>query len=70
MALVEDDAVTKTQDLLKVARRVVAHDVSTDLADLLDNETAATSGTYSGGPAVRTSVADRGMSVLAGSGLR
>ena len=46
MALVEDDAVTKTQDLLKVARRVVAHDVSTDLADLLDNEAAATSGTY------------------------
>jgi uncharacterized membrane protein len=44
VALVDDDAVAKAQELLKVvdARRVVVHDVSTDLADMLDQEAAAT----------------------------
>ena len=44
VALVDDDAVDKAQELLKVvdADRVVVHDVSTDLADVLDQEAAAT----------------------------
>jgi uncharacterized membrane protein len=43
VALVEDDGVAKAQELLKVvdAKRVVVNDVSTDLADLLDQEAAA-----------------------------
>ena len=43
VALVDDDAVDKAQELLKVvdADRVVVHDVSTDLADVLDQEAAA-----------------------------
>jgi len=43
VALVEDDGVAKAEELLKVvdARRVVANDVSTDLADLLDREAEA-----------------------------
>jgi uncharacterized membrane protein len=46
VALVDDDTVAKAQELLKVveARRVVVNDVSTDLADLLDTEAAATTG--------------------------
>jgi uncharacterized membrane protein len=46
VALVGDDGVAKAQELLKVvdARRVVTNDVSTDLADLLDNEAAAVAG--------------------------
>lgn len=43
VALVEDDGVAKAEELLKVvdARRVVANDVSIDLADLLDREAEA-----------------------------
>ena len=43
VALVDDDGVAKAQELLKVveARRVVVHDVSADLADLLDAEAPA-----------------------------
>jgi uncharacterized membrane protein len=43
VALVEDDQVDKAKKLLEVvdAQRVVAHDVSTDLADLLDQEAGA-----------------------------
>jgi uncharacterized membrane protein len=43
VALVADDGVEKSQELLKVvdARRVVVNDVSTDLADLLDREAEA-----------------------------
>jgi uncharacterized membrane protein len=43
VALVDDEAVEKAQELLKVvdADRVVVHDVSTDLADVLDQEAAA-----------------------------
>jgi uncharacterized membrane protein len=43
VALLDDDAVDKAQELLKVvdADRVVVHDVSTDLADVLDQEAAA-----------------------------
>jgi uncharacterized membrane protein len=46
VALIGDDGVAKAQELLKVvdARRVVTNDVSTDLADLLDNEAAAVAG--------------------------
>jgi uncharacterized membrane protein len=45
VALVEDDQVEKAKKLLEVvdAQRVVAHDVSADLADLLDQEAAAAS---------------------------
>jgi uncharacterized membrane protein len=44
VALVDDDGVGKAQELLKVvdAQRVVVHDVSVDLADMLDTEAAAT----------------------------
>jgi uncharacterized membrane protein len=44
VALVDDDAVAKAQELLKVAdaQRVVVNDVSSDLADLLDKEAATT----------------------------
>jgi uncharacterized membrane protein len=44
VALVEDDQVDKAKKLLEVveAQRVVTHDVSADLADLLDQEAAAT----------------------------
>jgi uncharacterized membrane protein len=43
VVLVDDDAVDKAQELLKVvdAERVVVHDVSADLADVLDQEAAA-----------------------------
>lgn len=43
VALVEDDQVDKAKKLLEVveAQKVVTHDVSTDLADLLDQEAAA-----------------------------
>jgi len=43
VALVADDGVEKSEELLKVvdARRVVVNDVSTDLADLLDKEAEA-----------------------------
>jgi uncharacterized membrane protein len=43
VALVDDEAVDKAQELLKVvdSDRVVVHDVSTDLADVLDQEAAA-----------------------------
>jgi uncharacterized membrane protein len=46
VALVDDDGVAKAQDLLKVldAKRVVVNDVSADLADVLDQEAAATTG--------------------------
>ena len=46
VALVDDDGIGKAQELLKVveARRVVVNDVSTDLADLLDTEAAAATG--------------------------
>jgi uncharacterized membrane protein len=46
VVLVDDDDVAKAQELLKVvdAKRVVVNDVSTDLADLLDQEAAATTG--------------------------
>ena len=46
VALVDDDGVAKARELLNVveARRVVVNDVSTDLADLLDQEAAATTG--------------------------
>jgi uncharacterized membrane protein len=46
VAVVDDDAVAKAEELLKVveARRVVVNDVSTDLADLLDTEAAAAAG--------------------------
>jgi uncharacterized membrane protein len=48
VALVEDDQVDKAKKLLEVvdAQKVVVHDVSTDLATLLDQE-AATAGTTS-----------------------
>ena len=41
VALVDDDGVTKVQELLKVveAQRVVVNDVTADLADILDAET-------------------------------
>lgn len=44
VALVEDDQVDRAKKLLEVvdAQRVVTHDVSADLADLLDQEAAAT----------------------------
>ena len=44
VALVQDEQVDKAKTLLEVldAQRVVAHDVSADLADLLDEEAAAT----------------------------
>jgi len=44
VALVEDDQVDKAKELLKVvdAQRIVVHDVSTDLADLLDQEASVT----------------------------
>jgi uncharacterized membrane protein len=44
VALVQDDQIEKAKKLLEVveAQRVVAHDVSTDLADVLDQEAAAT----------------------------
>jgi uncharacterized membrane protein len=43
VALVEDDQVDKAKKLLEVvdAQRIVVHDVSTDLADMLDQEAAA-----------------------------
>jgi len=43
VALIEDDQVDKAKKLLEVvdAERIVAHDVSTDLADLLDQEAGA-----------------------------
>jgi uncharacterized membrane protein len=43
VALIDDDAVDKAQELLKTvdAQQVVVHDVSTDLADVLDEEAAA-----------------------------
>lgn len=43
VALVEDDQVDKAKKLLEVveAQKVVTHDVSADLADLLDQEAAA-----------------------------
>jgi uncharacterized membrane protein len=43
VAIVDDDAVAKAQELLKTvdAQRVVTHDVSADLANLLDQEAAA-----------------------------
>ena len=46
VALVEDDGVDKAKELLKVveAERVVVNDVSTDLADLLDEHAAAAAG--------------------------
>ena len=46
VALVDDAGVAKAQQLLQVveAQRVVVHDVSADLADLLDQEAAATAG--------------------------
>jgi hypothetical protein len=45
VALVEDDRVDKAKQLLEVveAQRVVVHDVSTDLAAVLDQEAAAAS---------------------------
>jgi uncharacterized membrane protein len=44
VALVEDDQVEKAKKLLDVvdAQKIVTHDVSTDLATLLDQEAAAT----------------------------
>jgi hypothetical protein len=49
VALVEDDQVDKAKKLLEVveAQRIVVHDVSTDLTDLLDQEAAATTGATS-----------------------
>ena len=46
VALVDDDAVDKTQQLLNTvdAQRVVVDDVSADLADVLDQEAAASPG--------------------------
>jgi len=43
VAVVDDDQVAKAKDLLGVveAQRIVVHDVSADLADLLDQEAAA-----------------------------
>jgi uncharacterized membrane protein len=43
VALVDDDSVDKAQQLLNVvdAQRLVVHDVSSDLADLLDQDAAA-----------------------------
>ena len=48
VALVEDNQVDKAKELLKVvdAQKIVVHDVTTDLADMLDQE-AATAGTTS-----------------------
>ena len=44
VALLEDDQVDKAKKLLDVveAKNIVVHDVSTDLADLLDEEAAGT----------------------------
>jgi uncharacterized membrane protein len=49
VALVEDDQVDKAKELLKVveAQQIVVHDVSTDLADMLDQEAAAPTGATS-----------------------
>jgi uncharacterized membrane protein len=49
VALVEDDEVDKAKKLLEVveAQRIVVHDVSTDIADILDQEAADPTGATS-----------------------